>query len=127
MLYCFEETNIYLPKADYRQTVWICLIVEVVKQKAWHRTEAPSPQIKFHFLFPSPSGESARKADEAERSPIAIGREVRPPKHNDLRIFYMRDWFDEQETLPSASADGKLFCTLDEYFHYAIVASFLLV
>jgi hypothetical protein len=29
-------------------------IAEVVEQKACHCTKAPSPQIKSHFLFPSP-------------------------------------------------------------------------
>jgi len=48
-------------KQEPKTADWICSIVEVVEQKAWHCTKAPSPQIKFHFLFPSPSGEGARQ------------------------------------------------------------------
>jgi len=53
----------------------------VVEQKAWHCTKAPSPQIKFHFLFPSPLGEGAQGADEVERR-------TRGEAHPILFIFY---------------------------------------
>ena len=71
---------------DYRQKDWIYSIVEVVEQKAWLCTKAPSPQIKSHFLFPSPSGEGGRqrRTDEAE---TGMRGEVLLPKHNDSKFF----------------------------------------
>ena len=65
----------------------------MVEQKIGLCTEAPSPQIKLHFLFPSPSGEGARRADEAERR---MRGEVLTSKHNDSLFLNTLYWFEER-------------------------------
>ncbi len=58
----------------YQQKVWICPIVEVIEQKAWHCTKAPSPL-------------------QMERR---MRGEVLPTKHNNPIIFYILYWFEEK-------------------------------